>query len=130
MTAHNMTAAELEKLLADAGPAMDGMHRISADDWGVDMPGDGGWVFVGKRENAPRLIVIETGFGSSADRRLDAIERLCILAPTLARRVIAAERMCDLLKQGECPWREDTSNYREWWAERKEAATTYRDASK
>lgn len=96
-----MTASELEKLLADAGAAMDGLHRISAEDWGVDMPGDGGWVFVGKRENAPRLIVIETGFGSSADRRQDAIERLCILAPVLARRVIAAEKLVEALRDAD-----------------------------
>ncbi|MFE3838919.1 hypothetical protein [Pseudogemmobacter sonorensis] len=93
MTAPKITVEYLTDLLKKAGPAMDDLHRISAEDWGVEMPDDGGWTFVGKRENHPRLIVIERGFGDNADQRQDAIEALCILAPTLARKVIAAEKL-------------------------------------
>lgn len=57
-------------------------------------------------------------------------EGLQNLAPSLARRVIAAEKMAKLLEEGECPWIEDTNNYREWWKERASALAAYREASK
>ncbi len=87
-----MTAPDtdtLAGLLAEATPAMDGLRRIKADDWSVEMPGDGGWSYVGREDDAPRIIVIERGWGKSADARQDAVERLCILAPALAAEVIA-----------------------------------------
>lgn len=87
-----MTAPDtdtLAGLLALAMPAMDGLRRIEADDWSVEMPGDGGWSFVGRADNAPRLIVIERGWGKTADERHGAVERLCILSPTLAAETIA-----------------------------------------
>ncbi|MFE3837317.1 hypothetical protein [Pseudogemmobacter sonorensis] len=96
---------DLRKLLDEAGPAMDGLRRITADDWSVDMPGYGGWTFVGKRENHPRLIVIETGFGASADRRQDAIERLCIMAPDLARKHLADQDRIAALEAEVAPLR-------------------------
>lgn len=82
----------LESLLAEAMPAMDGLKRIAAEDWSVDMPADGGWSFLGREDNSPRIIVIERGFGRSADARHNAIESLIALAPTLAREVIELRR--------------------------------------
>lgn len=37
----------------------------------------------------------------------------------------AARKMSLLIGEGDCPWREGTSSYEEWWAERKEAADEF-----
>ncbi len=42
--------------------------------------------------------------------------------------MLAVEAMAQLLEEGECPWREDTSQYREWYQRRKEAVAVYRRA--
>jgi hypothetical protein len=43
----------------------------------------------------------------------------------LEARVAAADKLAELMADGECPWREDTSNHREWWKERETALAAY-----
>lgn len=110
-----MTAQELEMLLNDATPAMDGLKRIRADDWSVDGPCDFTWSFIGRENDSPRVIVIERGMGRSADARQEAIERLCILASTLARREIAAEKLRDALREAMIWDGEDAEGVEAFW---------------
>jgi hypothetical protein len=44
----------------------------------------------------------------------------------LKEKVKAADELAALVEQGECPWREDTHNYQEWWEARLNAAQRYR----
>lgn len=76
MTAHNITAAELEKLLAEV------------------TPGEWNYYFTTKR-------IFVKGYKNIADIRYtngDADGRLMSMAPTLARKVIAAENLVDLVR--------------------------------
>lgn len=49
--------------------------------------------------------------------------------PDMEAALIAAEKLAALAGEGECPWIEDTGNYREWWARRSEALAAYREAT-
>jgi hypothetical protein len=44
----------------------------------------------------------------------------------LKEKIKAADELAALVEQGECPWREDTHNYHEWWEARLNAAQRYR----
>lgn len=44
------------------------------------------------------------------------------------RYIAAADALAKLTEAGECPWRDDSSQYREWHQVRTEAAATYRAA--
>lgn len=96
-----MNGQALEKLLADVTPAMDGLKVINADGWFIDGPGVYSWGFLGRQDNRPRIAVIEKGYGACADERLDAVQSICALAPTLARRVIAAEKLAEALREAQ-----------------------------
>lgn len=105
-----MTAAELEKLLAEVTP---GPWRIipydagDKDEWSMYTP------MIDGSEEADRAVVHWAGFRQkywqSADGKQSEIEanaHLIAMAPTLARRVIAAELMAEALREldrdGDC----------------------------
>ena len=85
----DISTEALAKILEMACPAMDDLKRISAEDYSIDLPGNGSWVWVGKSNNYPRIAIIERSLSQSGDERVDAIKDLCVIAPALAREVIA-----------------------------------------
>ena len=83
------STARLEAILEKACPAMDDLKRIDAESYSIDFPGTGAWTWVGKHDNAPSLATFQRGWSSAGDAQQDAIEAMCIMAPALAREVLA-----------------------------------------
>lgn len=83
---------ELRAALEDAMPAMDGLKRVSSGDWSVDYDDDCASQFIGREDGCPVIAIMEPGWGS--DRRMDAIEALCIAAPQLAVEVLQLREAC------------------------------------
>jgi TolA-binding protein len=62
-----------------------------------------------------RVVSLDKSTLEQAAARIEALEA----------RVAAADKLAELMAAGECPWREDTSNHREWWKERETALAAY-----
>lgn len=87
MTAHNITAAELEKLLAEVTPG----------EWEAS-PGH-------EQRNGQRYWQIQNEYDAIMQNQFcwaqgshEANARLIAMAPTLARKVIAAEKLAELMR--------------------------------
>ena len=84
MTAHNITADELENLLAEVTPGW----RCAGKYMAIISDGNTGW-------DKPSEIYGYGGHMVCESVKHPAIKSLIIAAPTLARKVIAAERLAE-----------------------------------
>lgn len=96
-----MNAQKLEKLLADVTEGeWSNDVDLSEYGWSLDTEGENTYCGIGTSLAGPIAIVaVPLAFGM--DDELDANVELITLAPTLARRVIAAEKLAEALREAQ-----------------------------
>jgi hypothetical protein len=99
----------------------------------VATPGPWEWVNQGHNDECsewslgPGVLLVDGSDGTPEGDEIDrANARLIALSPDLARLASAAGELAELMDEGDCPWREGTALYDEWWQLRSDALARFR----